>query len=185
MRKKNADEGELKDWVTKTRVSLRDMLAHSGHSKLCSNDFAGCPTTPGCPPQRIFSVKTKQVPRKLERMDHLGPALKGVRTAPLPYPKICHLSVGIIFVWKKPRPWGLIRNVFLSIKEFKLGALPIVRVITGNNFLWPVCRAGQSFNYRTSALLTVLPGTLLSPEAPRRLASGWAQDVTCPSCSLS
>lgn len=98
VRKKNADEGELKDQLTKTRGSLRDMLAHSGHSKLCLSDFVGCPTIPGCLPHMIFSVKTMKVPRKLEQIDHLGLASKGFRTAPLPYPKICHLSVGIIFI---------------------------------------------------------------------------------------
>ena len=69
-RKKNADEDGLKDWLTKPGVSMRNMLAHSGHSYLGLNNFVGtkCPIWPR---YMIFSVKTEKVPGKLEQVDYL------------------------------------------------------------------------------------------------------------------
>lgn len=75
------------------------------------------------------------------------------------------------------------RNFCLSIKEFKLGGLFIIRVITINTFLWPIYKAGQPSHYEISALL-VLGMTFLS-EAPRDLALSLAQSVICTFYFLS
>ena len=79
----------------------------------------------------------------------------------------------------------LMRNVYLSLKESKLGALPIIGVITKDNFLWPIYRPQQTSNYWTSALLIILqwPSSLLKPEGT--FTSFLAQDARCTTFSLS
>lgn len=64
-RKKNADEDRIKDWLTKPWASLRDMLAHSRHSKPCLDDFVGWPTILVCLGYMSFSVKIEKAPGKL------------------------------------------------------------------------------------------------------------------------
>lgn len=49
----------------------------------------------------------------------------------------------IIWSWRQSRPCRLIRNVYLSLKEFQLRALPIIR-LNRNNVLWPTYREGQT-----------------------------------------
>lgn len=65
-------------------------------------------------------------------------------------------------------------------EEFKLGALPMIRVITSDNFLWLICMAGQTPNYWTSALLTLVPS-----EATGALTHSLAQNVMDTSFNLS
>lgn len=82
-------------------------------------------------------------------------------------PKACHFGMQITLSWREWRRCGFMRNFHLSLKQFKFGALPVIRVIARNNFLWPVNSTGQTSNYQTSALtilwMTCLP---LKPRAP-------------------
>lgn len=76
----------------------------------------------------------------------------------------------------------------LFLKEFNLRALPIIRVISRNKILWPICRAGQTSNYWASVLLIILWMAyvwLSSSEASRYLTSSLAQKIINISFSLS
>lgn len=79
-------------------------------------------------------------------------------------PKMCHFSTWIILSWRPSRPYGLMRNFYLSLKEYKLRVLLIIRVITRGNILWLICRAGQTSNYWTYTLIVLLM-TFLPSEA--------------------
>lgn len=73
----------------------------------------------------------------------------------------------ITLSWRERRRCGFMTNFHLSLEQFKFGALPVIRVIARNNFLWPVNSTGQTSNYQTSAL-TILWMTCLrlKPRAP-------------------
>ena len=90
-------------------------------------------------------------------------SVKGVRTG---LPKMCHFGMWTILSWRQLRPCGLKWNIYLSVKEFKLRALPIIRVITKNNLSRPIYSEGHASNYWTSALLIVQQMTSL-PVSPR------------------
>lgn len=71
------------------------------------------------------------------------------------------------------------------LEKCKLGALPMIRVITRNNFFWPISVAGQTTNYWTSALLIILqwPASPLKPQGI--LPFSLAQHATYTSFYLS
>lgn len=69
---------------------------------------------------------------------------KGFRTV---LAKRCHFGMRIIWSQRQLKPCRLNRNFNLFLKEFKLGALPIIGVIIRNKILRPMCRAGQASNY--------------------------------------
>ena len=89
-----------------------------------------------------------------------------------------HFGMWISLSWRQLKPFRLMGKFHLSLKEFNFGALFIIRVITRDNFLCPIYRAGQTSNYWTSALPFVLPMTFLLSEAPRCLASSLTRNVT-------
>lgn len=69
--------------------------------------------------------------------------------------------------------WGPIetqfmRNFYLSLKEFKSGALPLIRIIIRNNSF---VTSLKTSNYWMSTLLTILQMTFLPSETPRHLTS--------------
>lgn len=78
-------------------------------------------------------------------------------------PEACHFGTQTTLSWREWRRCGFMRNFHLSLKQPKFGALPIIRVIARNNFLWPVDSTGQTSNYQTSAL-TILWMTCLPPK---------------------
>lgn len=98
--------------------------------------------------------------------------LKSVEVHSRP-PRMCYFGMWIILSWRQSRSCRLMRNFYLSLKEFKLGALPIM-IITRNDFLW------QGKLLITQHLFH-LPSFLLS-EVPR-----WslAQNVIYTSYSFS
>lgn len=79
---------------------------------------------------------------------------------------MCHFGIWITLNWRQLGSCGLLRNFYVSLTEFKLGALTIIRVITRDNFLWPSYMAGQTYNYWTTAPLIILqwPSTPLKPQ---------------------
>lgn len=58
--------------------------------------------------------------------------LKGFRTG---LPTMCYFGMWIIWSQRQSRPCGPKRNFHLSLKEFKLGALSVLRIITRKNVL--------------------------------------------------
>lgn len=108
--------------------------------------------------------------------------VKGLRTG---LPHVCYFGMWIIWYWTQSRPCGLTKNFYLSLKGFNLGPLSIISFITRNNFLFPICRVGQTSNYWTSVLLIILQMTFLPSEAQRRLTLSLPQNTIHPSFSLS
>ena len=109
--------------------------------------------------------------------------MKGFRTV---LSQMYYFGVSIFLSWRKSKPCGLKRNFYLSLKEFKFGALPIIEVITRNNFSWPMYRAAQHSNDWTSARLIVLWSTLLPSEVSGHrtslLSSGCHTHLMLPFC---
>lgn len=58
--------------------------------------------------------------------------LKGFSTG---LSKMCYFGMWVIFSWRQGRPCKFTRNFYFSLKEFRFGAFPIVRVNTRNIFL--------------------------------------------------
>lgn len=98
-----------------------------------------------------FGLDTKSISREFKWMfkKQFSPVslgngstehLVGFRTG---LSKMCHFGMWIILSWKQSRPCRT-RNLYLSLKEFKLGDLPIIRVITRNRFLWPVYKVWET-----------------------------------------
>ena len=77
-------------------------------------------------------------------------------------------------------------KLYLSVKEFKWRALPVIRIIARYKFLWPIYRAGQTSNYWVSALLIILWITLFPGWSLRPLSHSLAQDnIQISFCLLS
>lgn len=95
--------------------------------------------------------------------------LKGCRPG---LPKTGHFGMRITLSCREWRPCGFTRNFYLSLKQLMFGALPVIRVIARNNFLWSVSRAGQKSHHRTSALTILqMPFLPLKPRAPYLIRS--------------
>ena len=101
---------------------------------------------------------------------------RGVRTG---VPKMYHYGMWIIWGWRQLRPCRLTKNFYLSLGEFKLRPCTI-RVITRNNFLWPIYRARQTLII--PLIILQRPSFLLSPY---QCTFSLAQNVMCASFALS
>lgn len=89
-------------------------------------------------------------------------------------PRRCLFGMWITFSWRHLRPCRLIRNFYLFLKEFRLGALPIVNSYQKELFMTHLqYRARQNSNYRTSDRLyhPVNDFVHLNPRAPYLILS--------------
>ena len=100
-------------------------------------------------------------------------------------PRCATFGMWIILSWRQLRLCAVKINFYLSLKQFKLWALPIIRVVIRNNFLWLIYVAGQTSNSWTSALLIIPLIIVLSSEAPSTLSHSLAQNVILNSFYLS
>lgn len=119
--------------------------------------------------------------KKLPRLQEAKRSLKAFRAG---LPKMCCFGMWIIFSWRQLRPCELQRDMNLSLKEIKCGTLPIIKVSTRNNFVWPVSKAGQTSNHSTSVLIH-LQMTFLPSEATGAKLYSLTQGVTYISFFLS
>lgn len=98
-----------------------------------------------------------------------GREVKGART-----PR-GHLDTWTILSWRQQSRFCTLRGNFCSsfnyLQEFKLQVFPIISMITRNNLLWPIYRAGQTSYDGTSAVLTILQMTSSPSEGPGHLTS--------------
>lgn len=105
---------------------------------------------------RLVNMATRMTSRKVCRWSFSSLnrviSLKELRTG---LSKICHFGTQIILsnTIQTLQAQKIFCPSLHDLEKSKLGALPIMRVLTRNNFLWPIYRAGQTFNYWTSALL--------------------------------